>query len=158
MSFGLPSVMVPVLSRTAIETLPVSSSEVAVLNSIPFLAPFPDPTMMPTGVASPKAQGQDMTSTEIPLSRAYVNRFSPSTSPEFLTRSPSSIIQNTNTTKAMPMTIGTKTPDTLSARRAIGALVELASSTILTICDKVVSSPVLVTFMLTEPVWLIVPV
>ena len=65
---GSPEVMVPVLSRATISTLPFR--ETAVLNRIPFLAPMPFPTMMATGVASPRAQGQLMTRTEIPRARA----------------------------------------------------------------------------------------
>ena len=44
-------------------------------------------------------------------------------------------------TSAMPMTTGTNTPLTLSARRAMGALEELASSTRRMICASVVSLP-----------------
>ena len=62
--------MVPVLSRAMISVLPAASSDAAVLNRMPFLAPSPLPTMMATGVASPRAQGQLMTSTEIPRARA----------------------------------------------------------------------------------------
>ena len=62
--------MVPVLSNTTVCTRPVSSREAAVLNSRPFFAPRPLPTMMATGVARPKAQGQLMTSTEIPRAKA----------------------------------------------------------------------------------------
>ena len=48
----------------------ISSRDTAVLNRIPFFAPSPLPTMMATGVASPRAQGQLITSTEIPRARA----------------------------------------------------------------------------------------
>ena len=54
---------VPVLSSTTICALPASSSETAVLKRMPFFAPTPFPTMIATGVASPSAQGQEMTST-----------------------------------------------------------------------------------------------
>ena len=67
---GSPRVMVPVLSRATMSTLPASSRETAVLNSTPFLAPMPLPTMMATGVARPSAQGQLITSTEMPRARA----------------------------------------------------------------------------------------
>ena len=67
---GAPLVMVPVLSRTTTFALPVSSRDTAVLNMIPCLAPTPFPTMIATGVASPSAQGQLMTSTEIALASA----------------------------------------------------------------------------------------
>ena len=68
-TFGSPEVMVPVLSRATMSILPASSREAAVLNRIPFFAPMPLPTMMATGVARPSAQGQLMTSTEMPRAR-----------------------------------------------------------------------------------------
>ena len=64
-TFGSPSVMVPVLSSATTLTFPVFSKVAAVLNKIPFFAPTPFPTIMATGVASPSAHGQLMTSTEI---------------------------------------------------------------------------------------------
>ena len=69
-TFGVPFVMVPVLSSATIWTFPVSSSETAVLNKIPFFAPSPFPTMIATGVASPSAHGQLMTRTEMPRASA----------------------------------------------------------------------------------------
>ena len=69
-TLGSPFVIVPVLSSATIFILPVSSSETAVLNKIPFFAPTPFPTIIATGVASPSAQGQLITSTEIPLASA----------------------------------------------------------------------------------------
>ena len=54
------------------------------------------------------------------------------------------------------MTAGTKTPETLSAMRAIGAFVAAASLTIWMICEKVVSSPTLVARALINPDWFIV--
>ena len=69
-TFGSPRVIVPVLSSATISVLPASSSETAVLNRMPFLAPRPLPTMIATGVASPSAHGQLMTSTEMPRARA----------------------------------------------------------------------------------------
>ena len=91
--------------------------ETAVLNIIPFLAPMPFPTMIATGVASPRAQGQLITSTEMPRARAK-----PILCP---TKSHIKIV-----TTEMAITEGTKTPDTLSAILAIGALVAAASLTI----------------------------
>ena len=114
---GSPLVMVPVLSRAMIFTLPACSRDSAVLKSIPFLAPLPFPTIMATGVASPSAHGQLITSTEIALAREYENCL--------LT-----IIHTTNVTAAIIITAGTNTPDTLSAIFAIGALVAAASLTI----------------------------
>ncbi len=69
-TFGSPDVIVPVLSRATISMRPVSSSDAAVLKSMPFFAPSPLPTMMATGVASPSAHGQEMTSTEMPRASA----------------------------------------------------------------------------------------
>ena len=128
---GIPLVMVPVLSRAMICILPASSRETAVLNIIPFLAPSPLPTIIATGVASPRAQGQLITSTEIPLARAY-----PNSRP---TRHQTAVV-----TMAIPMTTGTNTPETLSAILAMGAFVAAASETIFIICERVVSSPTLV--------------
>ena len=88
---------------------------------------------MATGVASPKAQGQEMTSTQIAYSRA-VAADAPRMS------------QMIHTAMAMPMTAGTKMPDTLSAILAIGAFVAAASLTRRMIWAKVVSSPTLVAF------------
>ena len=87
--------------------------------------------MMATGVARPSAQGQLMTRTEIPRARAKEN-VSPTSS------------QTAVVTAAMPITAGTKTPETRSAMRAIGALVAAASETICTILTSVVSCPTLV--------------
>ena len=125
---GLPSVRVPVLSKATIFTLPACSTEVAVLKSMPFRAPLPIPTIMATGVASPRAQGQEMTRTDIACMIA----------------SPTGAFKESHTmrvTRDMPKTTGTNTPDTLSASFAMGAFVALASLTIRMICERVVSSP-----------------
>ena len=81
------------------------------------MAPMPLPTIMATGVASPRAQGQLITSTEIPRARAK-EKVWPSRS------------QMRKVTKAMEITTGTKTPETLSATLEMGALVAAASLTI----------------------------
>ena len=125
---GVPAVMVPVLSSTTVSTLPAASIETAVLNSIPCFAPMPLPTIIATGVASPRAQGQLITSTDIPRASAK---------PTLLPSSSHTM----NVTAAMDMTVGTNTPETLSAIFAIGALVAEASLTILMIWLRVVSSP-----------------
>ena len=78
---------------------------------------MPLPTMMATGVASPSAQGQLMTSTEIALARAK-----PTVCPA---RS-----HTISVTMAMAITAGTNTPDTRSATLAMGAFVAAASLTI----------------------------
>ncbi len=91
---------------------------------------MPFPTMIATGVASPSAQGQLITRTEMALASA-----NPALSP--------AASQTMPVSSAMPITAGTNTPDTLSATLAIGAFVAAASLTIRMICDKVVSSPTL---------------
>ena len=130
-TLGSPLVIVPVLSRAAIVIFPASSSDDAVLKSIPFFAPTPLPTMMATGVASPSAHGQLITNTAIPYDRA---------SPKGLP----AIIQPATTHTATAITAGTNTPQTLSAIFAMGAFVAEASLTMRIICDKVVSCPTLV--------------
>ena len=54
---------------------------------------------------------------------------------------------------AMAMTVGTNTPETLSAILAMGALVAAASETILMIWDRVVSSPTRVARQRRKPDW-----
>ena len=73
--------------------------------------------MIATGVASPSAHGQLITSTEIPLAIA---------NPNSLPRSIHTMVVMT----AIEITTGTNTPDTLSAIFAIGAFVAAASLTI----------------------------
>ena len=120
--------MVPVLSRTTVLTRPTVSSAADVLKRIPCRAPTPFATMMATGVASPSAQGQLMTSTAIPLASAK-----PVSAP---TRSHTRVA-----TAAMAITTGTNMPATLSAILDMGALVAEASLTIRIIWESVVSSP-----------------
>lgn len=40
------------------------------MDKIPKLAPLPVPTIIAVGVASPKAQGQEITNTQIPIDKA----------------------------------------------------------------------------------------
>ena len=76
---------------------------------IPTSAPLPVPTMIDVGVASPRAHGQAMIRTDTVLSRARLKAGSgPATS------------QTTNVRAASPITTGTNTPVTASARRWIG--------------------------------------
>ena len=142
-TFGSPFVIVPVLSSATICTFPVSSRDAAVLNSTPFLAPTPLPTMIATGVARPRAHGQLITSTEIPLASAKPKGWP-------------ARIHIIVVTTAMEITTGTKTPDTLSATFAIGAFVAAASLTIFIICERVVSSPTLVASQRRKPDWFMV--
>jgi hypothetical protein len=121
-------VIVPVLSITTVSTICAVSNASPDLIRIPFSAPFPVPTIIATGVASPSAHGQEITRTAIPQDIAN-SKSAPLAS------------QTMNVTIAIPITVGTKTPAILSARRAIGALLEDASSTRLMICAIVVSLP-----------------
>ena len=94
--------------------------------------------MMATGVARPRAQGQEITSTEIPLARAKPTSY-PSNS------------QIKVVTTAMEITAGTKIPETRSATFAMGALVAAASLTIWMIWERVVSSPTRVARQVRNP-------
>ena len=114
---GVPFVIVPVLSKTTIFTWLASSNASPLLRRIPFSAPLPVPTMIAVGVASPNAHGQAMTRTEMVIVRANTHDSCPrkyQASPE---------------TRAKTITIGTNTPETLSASLAIGALDPCACST-----------------------------
>ena len=71
---------------------------------------------MATGVARPREQGQDITKTVIPAERANSN-VAPLISHIIIV------------TRAIVITTGTNIPAILSAILAIGALLELASST-----------------------------
>ena len=73
--------------------------------------------MMVTGVASPSAQGQLITNTEIPLAKAKPIVFP-------------AISHAITVITAIMITAGTNTPETLSATFAIGAFVAAASLTI----------------------------
>ena len=70
---GLPSVIVPVLSKTTVSTLCAVSSASPPRIRMPISAPLPVPTMIAVGVARPSAHGQAMISTATALSSAYVN-------------------------------------------------------------------------------------
>ena len=125
---ALPSVSVPVLSNTIAVILPVFSSAVAFLKRTPSLAALPLPAIMATGVARPNAHGQLITSTEtacvseVPIVWVMIS-------------------QTIRTIKESPITAGTKTPATLSAILAIGALVRETFLTSSIILPSVVSSP-----------------
>ena len=135
---GSPFVIVPVLSRATILILPVCSSAAEVLYKIPHLAPTPLPTIIATGVANPKAQGQLITSTQMPLASAKPK----------LSLSNSHII--TVITERI-ITVGTKTAETLSAIFAMGAFVAAASLTICIILDNAVSFPTLTALHFKNP-------
>ena len=126
---GLPSVTVPVLSSTTVSMRPISSRLAADFTSTPCSAALPVATVMATGVASPSAQGQEITSTAMPTLRQ--NR----------TPMPPTVAHSTAAITAMEMTTGTNTALILSARRLMGALPLAACSISCTIWDRVVSLP-----------------
>ena len=115
-TFGLPSVIVPVLSRTTVSILCATSRLAAVLISMPFSAPLPVPAIIAAGVARPRAQGQDITRTATAILSAKE-------------KSPFIISHTKRVIKAIPSTAGTNTPLILSASLEIGALEPAASST-----------------------------
>ena len=135
--------MVPVLSSTTLWILWVTSRASPDLIKIPFSAPLPVPTIMATGVASPRAQGQEITNTEMAQDKANSN-------------SAPAMTHAIPVIRAMAITTGTKTPAILSAILAIGALLALASSTKRIIWAKVVSFPTFVAFMRKNPALFIV--
>jgi len=107
-------VMVPVLPRTIVSTFVAISRASLSLKSIPFFAPFPVPDIMAVGVASPRAQGQAMINT------ATIRIMDG-------TNSPPTAHQRTKVRKAIPITPGTNTAATLSARAWMGAWLLRAS-------------------------------
>ena len=112
--------IVPVLSRTTRSMFPAASMVAAFLNRIPCLAALPVPTMIASGVASPRAQGQDITSTET-ITVTENDTLLPERN------------HRAQHAAAMSSTVGTNTPATRSAMRAMGALVPWAPSIIDTI-------------------------
>src|SRR5665647_301377 len=96
-SAGLPIVMVPVLSRTTVSSLCAVSRASAERIRIPAVAPLPVPTVIESGVASPRAQGHAMIRTETPATRA-----------KMITGGGPIRAQVTNVQMAMMITAGTK--------------------------------------------------
>ena len=129
-SFGLPSVRVPVLSTTRVSSFSISSSASALRTSTPAWAPRPVPTMIDIGVASPNAQGQAMISTATAL-----------TSPKPIAGGGPHNDQAMKANTATASTAGTNQPDTTSASRWIGARERCAAATIATMRASTVSLP-----------------
>ena len=118
----------PVLSNTTVFTECKISRASADFIKIPFSAPLPVPTIIAVGVANPRAHGQDITKTDIPIPNAN-------------SKSPVKIVQTIIDSNEINITIGTNIPLILSANFAIGALDDVASSTSFIIFAKAVSSP-----------------
>ena len=143
---GLPTVSVPVLSRTTIFTRWSRSSASALRMRTPSCAPLPVPTMMAVGVANPMAQGQAMTRTPTAFVSAWT-KAGAGPQPH----------QIPNVTAAMARIIGTNTEATRSARRWIGAFDPCASSTSPMIRASTVSLPTCVARNVKLPVRLMDP-
>ena len=111
-----PSVTVPVLSRTMVVIRRVRSSTSGPLITIPSCAPRPVPTIRAVGVARPSAQGHAMMSTATEAVKASVG-------------SPVTTSQPARVASESASTIGTKTAETRSTSRWMGALPACASST-----------------------------
>ena len=126
-----PAVTVPVLSRTTVVIRRVRSRISGPLMRIPSCAPRPVPTMRAVGVASPSAQGHAMMRTATAAEKAAVG-------------SPVTTSQPASVASESASTIGTKTLDTRSTSRWIGAFPDWASATSLAICASAVSSPTFV--------------
>lgn len=72
---SVPSVKVPVLSKTTVVILLACSKISARLMMIPKEAAIPVPTITAVGVARPRAHGHAITSVEIPKLSAKMKRF-----------------------------------------------------------------------------------
>ncbi len=133
-----PVVIVPVLSSTTVSIRRVDSSTSGPLMRMPSWAPRPVPTSSAVGVARPSAQGQAMMRT----ATAAVNAV--------LAPAPRAS-QVPRVARASTMTTGTKTADTRSASRWMGALPVWASVTRRAICASWVSDPTRVARMIRRP-------
>ena len=138
--------MVPVLSNTMALMRWALSRLSASLIRIPISAPFPIPTMMAVGVASPKAHGQAIIRTVTAASNPWVN-------PLF----PPKTIQSTKDSRAIPIIVGTKTAAIRSTSFWTGALLPCASCTRWMIWANKVSVPTLSAVNRKLPFWLMVP-
>jgi len=99
-----PSVRVPVLSKRTYLALFVSSRASALFISIPLFAPTPVETIIAVGVARPRAHGQAMINTLTKERSPFVNLGS---GPKKYQTMKAAIL--------IRITMGTKTPATLSA-------------------------------------------
>src|SRR3989344_2115585 len=109
-TFGLPRVNVPVLSRIMALILEVFSRVEASLIKILCLAPMPVPTATAVGVASPKASGQAITTADIAKVSAVKSA------------APAIKYQPKNAAIPEPIATSTSQPAALSAMRCPGAL------------------------------------
>ena len=125
---GLPCVSVPVLSNTTVLIEPAISNAAAFLNHTPCRTACPIPAIIAAGVAKPTAHGHATTNTATARTIAVVK----------------SLVINQLIIKVkteIDNTVGTNTAATLSAKRAIGALLPCASASAAVMSPKSVSLP-----------------
>mmetsp|Transcript_98932 Transcript_98932/g.236051 ORF Transcript_98932/g.236051 Transcript_98932/m.236051 type:complete len:468 (-) Transcript_98932:1421-2824(-) len=159
-TLGLPSVMVPVLSKTTASTKWAASRAWPPLMSTPLLAPTPVPTITAVGAARPRAQGHATTSTEMAIIRLKEKALWRSASGNwsiFTTPKWSSSSHSTSVARLRTMTVGTNTPETLSANSCTGARCDCACSTSPAICASAESAPTASSRTCSWPPWFVVP-
>ena len=145
-TFGLPSVRVPVLSTSSVSMRRRVSTASALRNSTPVWAPLPIATVMDMGVASPSAQGQAMISTATAFTSAWAN----------CGAGPRKY-QAAKVATATTTTAGTNQADTRSASDWIGARLRWAAATWATMRASSVSAPTRSAHITKPPVPLRVP-
>jgi len=145
-TFGWPRVIVPVLSNTTTSTDPACSRLSLDLIKMPIWAPLPVPTITAVGVASPIAQGHAITNTETEFIIALASKVTSEFGGRGIRK-----YQIKKVITAIPITIGTKIAEILSARFWIGALLACASSTSFMIWDRAVSLPIFVASNFIKP-------
>jgi len=133
---GLPSVTVPVLSRTSVVMSPARGNASPPFTNTPNSAPFPVDTITAVGTASPIAHGQAMISTATAAANARIDA-SPTLPPETC----SDTNQTTNVAVEIDTITGTKIALILSASRRIRAREPCASRISFTICARMLSLP-----------------
>ena len=149
----MPSVKVPVLSKTIVSIWFNFSNASPDFIRIPNSAPLPVPTIIAVGVASPNEQGQAIISIDIKIVNTNSNEF-------WFTDTTLYFIKNHQSKAAkiaIKITVGTNIKDTLSASLAIGAFVICASSTSFAIFDIRVSPSVAFTITFNAPSLFILP-
>ena len=140
---GCPSVSVPVLSKTTHVVRDAASNAPTPLTRMPWRAASPTPTMMAAGVASPKAQGQATTNTEMAANNPVCGCPSPH--------------QTASVSSASATTAGTKIAETRSTSLCTGALEFWACRTKATMRPKVDSRPTAVVSTRNKPSPLVEP-
>mmetsp|Transcript_16377 Transcript_16377/g.31061 ORF Transcript_16377/g.31061 Transcript_16377/m.31061 type:complete len:229 (+) Transcript_16377:1195-1881(+) len=144
-TWGRPSVRVPVLSQTILLTRWHVSKALPPLNRIPARAPIPVATMTTAGVARPRAHGHAMTITAIAKRRAKETSFSPFWMyPSGRTSKTVGVSRNqtANVSSERTTTTGTNMPESRSAYFSIGAFCSWAPSMRRRILPSMPSSPV----------------